>query len=438
MANASGRRVHLLLYPFFLESRGRDQLCRARALLANPASSCCQSALRPYPLHLFRLLSMLNCLWEALFLLPRWMACLLTVCDFPFKGDRSAEPRSSVACNSVLDFSGAAMFVASRRQRETGHRWRQSVLLAKCQTCLSALGGWESCRFIHAMTPFLAQTAPNFQLSTCDGLMPITSSSYLLLLFSRLITPPAATRPLTLPSLVEVESRRALGRPGLTCTTQLQMESDPASFDGLSVAELLDVDSALGAAPHAAVVQSGLDFGFSAAPDYDDTSVSMPQLDGGQPADCNSAGCNGGDGGNGGFGGATQRSMHSHDATAEASGAVLMEATGDQGASTSSSPPPLQPPGRERLGKSRGGGGNPDAAATETGTSLLLNHKRQRQMCRSGSDGGSAARRGARIGSQALHRTHSCQAFQSKHICGAAAAHTSLCAHAQACQRCRH
>ncbi len=204
MANASGRRVHLLLYPFFLESRGRDQLCRARALLANPASSCCQSALRPYPLHLFRLLSMLNCLWEALFLLPRWMACLLTVCDFPFKGDRSAEPRSSVACNSVLDFSGAAMFVASRRQRETGHRWRQSVLLAKCQTCLSALGGWESCRFIHAMTPFLAQTAPNFQLSTCDGLMPITSSSYLLLLFSRLITPPAATRPLTLPSLVEV------------------------------------------------------------------------------------------------------------------------------------------------------------------------------------------------------------------------------------------
>jgi len=70
--------------------------------------------LRPYPLHLFRLLSMLTCIWETLFLLPRWMACLLTVGDFQFQGDTSAEPRSSVACNSVLDFSGAAMFVASR------------------------------------------------------------------------------------------------------------------------------------------------------------------------------------------------------------------------------------------------------------------------------------------------------------------------------------
>jgi len=41
-------------------------------------------------------------LWGTLFLLPRWMACLLTMGDFPFVGDRSAEPRSSVACNSVL------------------------------------------------------------------------------------------------------------------------------------------------------------------------------------------------------------------------------------------------------------------------------------------------------------------------------------------------
>ncbi len=70
--------------------------------------------LRLYPLHLFRLLSMLSCLWKTLFLLPRWMACLLTVGEFPFQGDRSAEPRSSVACDSVLDFSGAAMLVASR------------------------------------------------------------------------------------------------------------------------------------------------------------------------------------------------------------------------------------------------------------------------------------------------------------------------------------
>jgi len=72
------------------------------------------SELRIYLLHLFRLLSMLSCLWETLFLLPRWMACLLTVGEFPFQGDRSAEPRSSVACDSVLDFSGAAMLVASR------------------------------------------------------------------------------------------------------------------------------------------------------------------------------------------------------------------------------------------------------------------------------------------------------------------------------------
>ncbi len=40
------------------------------------------------------------------------MACLLTVGDFLFEGDITAEPRSSVACNSALDFSGAAMFVA--------------------------------------------------------------------------------------------------------------------------------------------------------------------------------------------------------------------------------------------------------------------------------------------------------------------------------------
>jgi len=77
---------------------------------------------------------MLSCLWETLFLLPRWMACLLTVGDFPFQGDRSAEPRSSVACNPVLDFSGAAMFVASRGMGKP-------VLLAKCQTCLSATKG---------------------------------------------------------------------------------------------------------------------------------------------------------------------------------------------------------------------------------------------------------------------------------------------------------
>lgn len=187
------------------------------------------------------------------------------------------------------------------------------------------------------------------------------------------------------------------------------------------------MDSALGAAPHKAVIQSGLDFGFSAAADYDDTSVSMPQLDG-QPAGCSSAGCNGGDGGNGGFGGATQRSMHSYDAAAEASGAVPMEAAGEQGASTSTSPPPLQPPGRERSVKSRSGGGNPDAAATETGTSLLLDRKRQRQMCRSGSDGGSAARCRA-TGSQAIHRRHSWQAFQSKHVCGACSrSHVTVCA----------
>ena len=57
---------------------------------------------------------MLSCLWETLFLLPRWMACLLTVGEFPFQRDRSAEPRSSGACDSVLDVSGAAMLVASR------------------------------------------------------------------------------------------------------------------------------------------------------------------------------------------------------------------------------------------------------------------------------------------------------------------------------------
>ncbi len=44
---------------------------------------------------------------------PRWMACLLTMGEFPFQGDRSAEPRT-VACNPALDVSGAAMFVASR------------------------------------------------------------------------------------------------------------------------------------------------------------------------------------------------------------------------------------------------------------------------------------------------------------------------------------
>jgi len=42
------------------------------------------------------------------------MACLFTVGDFPFQGDRSVETRSSVVCNSVLDFSVAAMCVASR------------------------------------------------------------------------------------------------------------------------------------------------------------------------------------------------------------------------------------------------------------------------------------------------------------------------------------
>jgi len=93
-------------------------------------------------------------LWETLFLLPRWMACLLTVGDFPFQGDRSAEPRSSVACNSILDFSGAAMFVASRGM---------PVLLAKCQTCLSATMGILS--LYSRLTPFQAQTALNFQLS---------------------------------------------------------------------------------------------------------------------------------------------------------------------------------------------------------------------------------------------------------------------------------
>ncbi len=45
--------------------------------------------LRPYPLHLFRLLSTLSCSWETLFLLPRWVACLLTVGDFSFLGDRA-------------------------------------------------------------------------------------------------------------------------------------------------------------------------------------------------------------------------------------------------------------------------------------------------------------------------------------------------------------
>ncbi len=94
--------------------------------------------LRLYPLHLFRLLGMLSCLWETLFLLPRWMACLLTVGDFPFHGDRSAEPRSSVACKSVIDFSGAAMFVASRGM---GSLCSCEVTSPECQTCLSATRG---------------------------------------------------------------------------------------------------------------------------------------------------------------------------------------------------------------------------------------------------------------------------------------------------------
>ncbi len=78
----------------------------------------------PLPSASLCLLSMLSWLWETLFLLPKWMACPLTVGDFPFQGDSSAEPRSSVACNSVLDFSWAAVFVASRKP----------MLLARCQT----------------------------------------------------------------------------------------------------------------------------------------------------------------------------------------------------------------------------------------------------------------------------------------------------------------
>ncbi len=71
-----------------------------------------------------------------------------------------------MACNSVLDFSGAAMFVASRereREREREKIDGKPVLVANCQTCLSATKG---------ITPDALLGANGVKLSTFSSANP--------------------------------------------------------------------------------------------------------------------------------------------------------------------------------------------------------------------------------------------------------------------------